>query len=222
MVTNLPVLVPLFKRWLCPFLKSSLRFLSNHGDQSGGQGGKLPEGQLGDKRHKNGRHQKQRTHCPFFHASRSVGSGIRSVWSTRVSGLYHPPTRTLDVDPNGSRVSSGAEYVEADHGPIASRQRDIENGDEAAFNRTESGDSDGIITPVPPCKIRKVMEVSVEEGKPAPSSYGNFTSVWGRRRNPPGPDGPVGMRTPYLMDHLQPMKPGTESRESSYTTKLIG
>lgn len=223
MVTNLPVLFPLFKMWLGSFFRSSLRLLSHPGWPNGSQGDKSQEAQVGGGGNDSRRHQGHRTLYPIHHASRGrAGSSILSVRSSQLASPYRTPTRTLDVGAGGSRVYSGAEDNELDHGPFAPRERDWEHEDEAVLNHTDRGGSDGIITRVPPCKIRKDVEVSVEEGRLTSLSSGNFTSVWGPKRKPPGPGLPIDMRTPYLADHLQPVAHGTENWESSHMTRSIG
>lgn len=166
-------------------------------------------------------HQMQ---CPIFEGSHErEWSGKWSVGPRRLSDLNQTTKRTLDVGPCGSAVYSGAEDNDLEDERFGSQLRECEHGDEDTLQRTDSGGlDDGVITSVPPCKIRKDVEVLVEEGSPASMSYGNFTSVWGSRRTSPGPDLPLEMRTPYLMDHLQPINPGTESRDSGYTTKSRG
>ena len=224
MVTNFPVLFPLFKRWVYPFLRSSWSLLPHPMGQTGWRGKKAPGQQLvGNNENDDRRHQGDRAQCPNFKASRrSAKSGIWSSWYSQLSDLYQTTVRSLDVSQKGSRLYSGVEDIESSREPIALRGRYMGRGRGSTLNRTDSRGSDWILTPVPPCKIRRDVEVSVEEGRPTSSSYGNFTSVWGQKQNPQGPDIPVGMRTPYLLDHLEPMKPGTGSRQSSYTSKLIG
>lgn len=221
MVTNLPVLFPLFKRWLCPFLRSSLRLKSHPEGQDGWKAQKGPGEHLHGDENDSRSHQDHPMQCPIFHASHERKESGK--WPSTMSGLNQTPTRTLGLDPGGSAVYSGPEDNDLEDGRFGSQIGECEHGNDGTFQRTDGGGSDdGAITSVPPCKIRKDVEVLVEEGRPALTSYGNFTSAWGPKRKSPGPDLPLEMRTPYLMDHLQPISPGTESGDSGYTTKSLG
>lgn len=87
-----------------------------------------------------------------------------------------------------------------------SERRYLEDGDEVALNRPESQESDGTVAPLPPCKIRKSVEVSVKESEGASRPLGNFTSAWGPRRQRRGAGSLMIVRTPYLPDYLHPEK----------------
>ena len=222
-VTNLPVLFPLFKMWLGPFFRSSIRLLSHPGWPNGSLGEKDLEEQAGSGGINDTRYQGYRTLFPISHTSRRrAGNGMGSIRFSRMAGPYGTPARTFDVRSGGSGADRAVEDDESCHGSIHSGGRDWGHEDGAALNCTESQGSDAIITPVPPCKIRKVVEVSVEEGEPTSLSFGNFTSAWGPKRKPPGPDLPLDMRTPYLADHLQPVAHGTKNWESSCMRRLMG
>ena len=154
-------------------------------------------------------------HIPHMsHASR--GSLEWGTASIRFSGTT---SRTFNIASGGSKTNNNTKHKEPTH------RADDENGwhgDEVTLNNPDTRGSENIIAPVPRCKIRKVVEVSVMESDPTSLSLGNFTSAWGPNRKRPGPDLPVDMRTQYLVDHLWPEDGQTEDWETIRMRRLMG
>lgn len=208
-VTNLIVLFPLFKTWIAPLFRSPLRLLSHQGWSTASQREKDLEKQVGGSRNNGGRHQGRRTLSLIPPTTRETAE--TSMWPvrlSRVAGPHGTPAKAFNMRLGGSRAEIGAGDNEI--GGRSVHERDFGHKDETALNRTEGRGLEGIIAPVPPCRIRKDVNVSVqEEGPTTSSSFGNFTSAWGPERKRPGPDLPLEMRTPYLADHLHQAAPGT-------------
>lgn len=223
-VTNLLVLFPCFKTWLRPFFKSSIRLLSHPARLRKTHPEKDLEKQVGNGGNNDGRHLRRRTLSLAPHMNRGTArSGMCPIRFSRIASPCGSSARAFDVGPGGSRQDSGLEDDESSQGSNLLGERDWGHEDEAAaLNRTGIRVSDGIVAPVPPGKIRKDVDVSVEEDGPTSTLFGNFTSAWGPKRKPPGPDLPLDMRTPYLVDHLRPEPPMTENKEPGFIRSLTG
>ena len=137
---------------------------------------------------------------------RTSGSGEGSGWER------HQNSRWNEYQSSGlhSHRSSGSEGKYWEH------------GDQVALNHSDTRRSDGSIASVPPSRIRKEVDVSVNQSESDCRTCGNFTSAWGPRWKHAGAGRLVDIRTPYLRDHLHPKEYEAELEKTSGPEVFMG
>lgn len=261
-VTNLPVLFPMFKQWMRPCFRSSRRLFSHYGDRRGSRGSRDEKDLEYQGSSRGAEHREHR-------GSQGPSRGVENGESQGPSSLYHlddtttenigaEVRRTSDAAPettdgapsglkdhnndcspsehrtSGSRRPSGWYSHQSsvseghqrrgsqEHRSSGSEGKYWEVGDQVALNHSDTRRSDGTIASVPPSKIRKEVDVSVNQSESDFRSFGNFTSAWGPQRKPAAAGRLVDIRTPYLRDHLHPKEYEAEVEETRSAEIYMG
>ena len=158
MVTNLPVIFPLFKQWAGAFYRSSRDRISSssrrlewpYGTQKG-----LRESRLSNPTNTRKSH------------------GFRLSTATTIGGIERDRKMSQfnDMADPWSTTARGITGSASEHRILALGREPQMDDEEAALNRHQSRVSEDVIETVPPCQIRKKVKVSVKGSDTRPQRW---------------------------------------------------